>query len=425
MADSRDNDSTSPQTPSTPPEPTDVPKPPQTPQPPADQPVRRVPSREERRAGLGCGDRDGANRDPGTHGIGSDLPLDDDVQDAIDKVTTFWSRYGNTLLWAVVIFCAVILINNVVRNQLTTAHEEAWGNLAGTSTPQGLEQVAESYTARPGVHYQALLDAADLYHAEAIAAEDRPEATGNENAETSSDDAANGTGGSADAEDEGASLSGLGDGGLSRAELIDKARAKYQQVIDDARGGVGRSNAALVAVGVQPRMDLSVYEINGVLGLAAVELTAGAFDAAESAYREAEGLADEAGYVALAEQARVGLERLPQVRQPLVLAPAPPAGRSGQRQSVDINSVDTNSVDIMGPPIEVVPGNETPGGDTGNPFDLAPSGATNDLGSGTGTGSGTGLDLNLDLNPPSGTGTDTDTDTLPGVDPPTTDDAND
>lgn len=309
---------------------------PDSPQKPTDSPQGPVPapeSREVRRRKPVPGTSPAPRQDL------PEVPMNDEVQEALYKLQTLWTKHGGTILWTVVIVCGVLVVNNYVRQSIASAHEEAWSDLVSTTTPQGLDQVAEAYD-RAGVHFKALLVAGDLYHAEALSAKADADAAS---------DGADGKG----AESGG----GLGATTLGREELIERAAARYEQVVNEATGD-----------------DEAIYRINALLGLGAVRLTQERFDDAEAAYRRAMEEGESHQYLALADRARVALERLPVLREPLVLAPDPPSRPAGPTDA------ELDLIDSLAP---------------GNANSNAAGGGT-ELDLGGGSDRGVGLDLNLD-----------------------------
>lgn len=69
-----------------------------------------------------------------------------DLQHALDGLREFWQKYGSTLLLSVLL-CALLVVGwNLWRSVRTAAHDTAWDDLAGTTSPDTYPLVAEDHS---------------------------------------------------------------------------------------------------------------------------------------------------------------------------------------------------------------------------------------------------------------------------------------
>lgn len=191
----------------------------------------------------------------------------------------WWNRYGNTALLLVLLASAAFLAKRWYDHRAAAAHEEAWSELAGSTSPDSYRQVAES-TDDPTVRALAYLRGADLLLTKATTSSAASDA----------------------------------DSTSSRDRALHDAAAMYQRVIDEQNIH-------------------KVYGLNARLGLAAVAEARGDWAQARENYQAVLQGAGE-GYSSIAAQAKGKLATLDRLASPVVLAAPPPASTPPTQPSI-------------------------------------------------------------------------------------------
>ena len=193
---------------------------------------------------------------------------DEELQDAIDRLSIFWEKYGNQVL----IFIMVVMLGYGGYSFFTTrsarAHEDAWSSLASTNTPPTLQALGDT-TGNQTVRVLSYLRSGDAYLAEGSVP---PSASATE-----------------------ADLS----------EKLELAASMYTKALSST------SNPA--------------YQTNAKLGLAAVAESQEKFTEARALYNEVIKLAEQAKLPSAKQQAEERIALIPELETPLEFAPEPEA----------------------------------------------------------------------------------------------------
>ena len=191
---------------------------------------------------------------------------DNDLAEFLQNFGEFWNKHGNSISVVILVVLVAWIGLRFYNNMQATSHENAWADLASTSTPSGYRERAREDTGFGAIQEIALLRGAEQYHQQAI-------------------DHKN---------DDGVALPGM----MTFDESIKNAEAMYQQVLGSKSDPVFLANAAV--------------------GLANVAETKGDFDAANKYWTRAEKLANDAHLSAIAAQAKVRMGMLDELKQPIV-----------------------------------------------------------------------------------------------------------
>jgi tetratricopeptide (TPR) repeat protein len=197
-----------------------------------------------------------------------------DLREFLLNFREWWGQYGNSVLLVVAVVCLAVAGYFFYTNQQRARINEAWRDLATSTSPDALVSVAETHRL-DAVQALAWLRGADLYLQQAITP---------------------------------------GQGDQPRPQLLDQAATAYQRV----SGGDYNS----------------VYRANALLGLGSVAEARQQWDQAEEHYTRAAQLAEEQALPALAGQAHRRQQMLARLAQPVTLAETPeqpqmPAGMPG------------------------------------------------------------------------------------------------
>jgi tetratricopeptide (TPR) repeat protein len=196
-----------------------------------------------------------------------------DLEQFLANFGEWRKKYGaTTLLWIMVIVLAVVGWN-LYGNITQSSHDNAWNDLAGTTSPEGFQRVAEDHGDET-VTVLASLWGGDAALTSALAPS---------NGEAAPD---------ADA-------------------MLAQAEAMYQQILNQTG---------------EP-----VYRISAILGLAAVAETRGDFEQAAQRYDQAIALA-EPTYTALAQRAQQRKQMLDRLDEPVIFAPPVPQAEAAAPQ---------------------------------------------------------------------------------------------
>jgi predicted negative regulator of RcsB-dependent stress response len=191
---------------------------------------------------------------------------DNDLAEFLQNFGEFWNKHGNSISVAILVVLVAWIGLRFYNNMQATNHENAWADLASTSTPSGYRERAREDTGFGAIQEIALLRGAEQYHQQAI-----------------------------DLDNESSTPA---PGMMSVEDSLKNAEAMYQQVLDSKSDPVFLANAAV--------------------GLANVAETRGDFDAAEKHWTQAEKIATDAKLGAIAAQAKVRLGMLDELKQPIV-----------------------------------------------------------------------------------------------------------
>lgn len=189
---------------------------------------------------------------------------ENDLEHFLFHINEWWSKHGTRVLVGVLVVLVVIAGYRFWRASQIQAHDEAWRDVAATTSPEGLRNVAADHS-DPAVKAVALLGSADLLCHQAVTP--------------------------------GSNLVG------TREDALTEAQNAYQAVID------------------HPQVH-AVYKYNAKLGLAAVAEAREDFDAAAAIYREV--IEQATAYRDIVTQAKERLEMLGRLREPVVFAPETP-----------------------------------------------------------------------------------------------------
>lgn len=192
-----------------------------------------------------------------------------DLETFLSNLKTWWAKWGNYILIAVLLVAAGIFIKNTIQRRQYEAHEEAWNTLATATSPEVLEKAGANYK-DANFKAQTLLKAGDLNLAKARTA--------------------------------------LGD--PKEAEARDKAlleaRRLYSAVADDAS---------------KPW----IYRLNARLGLASVAEEQAKWDDAQAIYKQVQADAGDR-FPHLRDQAMAKAQLLPRISAGLNFGPEPVEG---------------------------------------------------------------------------------------------------
>lgn len=199
-----------------------------------------------------------------------------DLQDFLENFGGFWKKWGNTILTTIAVLIIIFAGSKLYNDWQYSAKESAWVDLAGATSPQSADMVANEHS-NPTVQALAFLKAGDLFLAEAS----KPEP----------------------AEQRVLPVDGGGDPvEQERAQMLDNAASRYTTVLD---------------------LDVPlVYPLNAKLGLAAVAENREAWDEAAGLYQQ---VIDQAGdrHATLSALAKAKMDMLPQLKRPVVFGPDP------------------------------------------------------------------------------------------------------
>lgn len=187
---------------------------------------------------------------------------ENDLEQFLANFGEWRKKYGaSTLLW-VMLFVLALVGYNLYASIRSTAHDNAWGDLAATSTPAGYMRVAEEH-GNKAVTMLALLRGGDA----ALSTVLTPP---------------------------------TGDEKFNAEDALNQAENAYGQVVQSA--------------------DEPLYKINGLLGLAAVAECRSKWDEASKLYDQAIELAKD-GYPDLGQRAEHRKAMLGRLEEPIVFAP--------------------------------------------------------------------------------------------------------
>ncbi len=207
---------------------------------------------------------------------------DEELSNFFDDLRKFWDNLGTPILLLIVIGSFGYLAWSLLTYNREVSRDEAWTDLAGSTSPASFEQVADDH-GNPTVAQLAWLRAADLYLDEA-----------------------------ADAE------------GEARAEKLDEAEALYQRVVDEA--------------------EHNEFKINGLEGLAIVAEGKRDMELARQRNQAVIDLAKEMpGFDTWSSRAAVRMSILPDLETPVRFVDDPNAD-AGQALLEDANAIIDDAV---------------------------------------------------------------------------------
>jgi len=216
---------------------------------------------------------------------------ENDLADFLAHFGQWWAKHGTKLLTVVLVLAVAFTGKRWYDMRTVAAKENAWRDLAETTSPEGYRSVALTHP-NAAVRALAYLRGADLLLANTAVGDD------SDLAETS--------------------------------QTLDSAALMYEQVIND-------------------RQTHLVYKLNAQLGLAAVAEGGRDWDAARQHYQS---VIDQAGtqYTTIAKQAQARAAMLDRLEKPVVFGPeeteaAPPAAQDDSATTPPAQSTDE-------PPVE-------------------------------------------------------------------------
>lgn len=191
---------------------------------------------------------------------------DNDLAEFLQNFGEFWNKHGNGISVAILVVLVAWIGLRFYNNMQATSHENAWADLASTTTPSGYRERAREDSGFGAIQEIALLRGAEQYHQQAIKLD-------SENTTPAP-------------------------GMMTFEDSLKNAESMYQQVLDSKSDPVFLANAAV--------------------GLANVAETKGDFDAANKYWTRAEKIANDAHLGAIAAQAKIRLGMLDELKQPIV-----------------------------------------------------------------------------------------------------------
>jgi len=193
---------------------------------------------------------------------------DNDLAEFIQNFGEFWGKSGNLIMIVVMLSLAGFVGMRWYTNEQVKGHDNAWSDLAISSTPNSYRNTAEDAQDYPAVQAQALLRGAWMFHEQALTLE----------AESGGEDTKV----------------------MSVEESLTNAEAMYKQLLESDH--------------------LPVFRANAALGLANVAETLRDFEAAKGYWIKAKEIAEGAQLGVIATQAQVRLDLIGSISEPIVLA---------------------------------------------------------------------------------------------------------
>lgn len=192
---------------------------------------------------------------------------DNDLAEFLENFGDFWGKNGNTIMVIVIAVMAVWFGTRYYRSSAAIGHDNAWADLAATSTPAGYRERAVENAGHEGVPHLALLRGAEAYHQQAIKIK----------------------------QDEGGEVD---ESVMSSEDSLDAAEEMFNQLL--------ASDAP------------APYQANAAVGLANVAETRGDFDAAAKHWDKAKTIADEARLTTISTLAELRIGMLDDLKRPIV-----------------------------------------------------------------------------------------------------------
>ncbi len=199
----------------------------------------------------------------------------DEIQDFLQGAKRFWSAYGANLLLAVLIVVTVYLFVGYLKERPLRAKDDAFAELANSSSPEAIVQVARAHESVPHFKAQALNRAAERYH----------------------------------------NLATIGP-----AETAKDLTKTPQQIEDDKKKAL--ENAQKVWEEVLTLKEPQIEMVHAHFGLSSVAASKGDFKAAKMHLEEARKLADK--YTAIVEDADRQIAELDRLVKPVTFITPPP-----------------------------------------------------------------------------------------------------
>lgn len=240
---------------------------------------------------------------------------ENDLAEFLAHFGEWWQKHGTKLTLIVLVIVAAYAGKRLIDARSSTAMEQAWGDLATSTSPESYQFVAQSHD-MPAVRALANLRGADLLLAQVtVPPDDEP------NAQTATADAPP-------------------DNADPHQALLDAA-AMYQRVIDDPAAGLA-------------------FKLNAHLGLAAVAESFHQWGQAKQHYNTVVDLAGPA-HAAIATRTRTRLGMLDRLDKPVLFAPDPePAAEPDSPPSIPDFSSDLPVIlpdaDLGSTPADAEPG---------------------------------------------------------------------
>lgn len=207
----------------------------------------------------------------------------------------WWQKYSQIIMIVVIVVLVGFMGYRLFRTSREVTHEEAWGDLAMTSSPDGFLAVAADHQDNPAVHALATLRAATLLLKKSIA---RPTGAGGTQGQPS------------------ASAESLTD--EQKQRYLEQAARHFLAVLE-VQGANG------------------FIKLNAKLGLARVAESQGRWDDARRLYQEIEKEAtDDAALSSsrIIAQAKTGLALLDRLAKPVIFSPEEPATSASEPDEV-------------------------------------------------------------------------------------------
>lgn len=228
---------------------------------------------------------------------------DNDLAEFLENFGDFWGKHGNGILVVAIAVMAVWFGMKYYRSSVSVGHDNAWADLAATSTPQGYRERAVENASYAGVPHLALLRGAEAYHKQAIKLK----------------------------QDEG------GDedtGVMSAEESLDAADKMFNQVLSSDAPDPYRANAAV--------------------GLANLAETRGDFDAAAKHWAKAKQIADDARLTTISTLVDLRIDMLDGLKRPIVFGESGESFESTEDVPTEANTSAAPAEDTTDTPVEAV-----------------------------------------------------------------------
>ena len=244
---------------------------------------------------------------------------ENDLRESLSNWRELWSKYGTPITVAVLVVVVAFAGYRLYGTYTSSKREAAWQELAQTSSPEGLAQVAEQHSIK-AVRMLALLRAADLHLEQAIFVAEPAAGEG--------EDGDNGE----------SAVQALRPAEIEeQKQRLTRAETMYQRVLEEA--------------------EAAEFRVNALLGLAAVAESREQWDAASDRYTQAQELGEQGELpriVAIADHRRNLLDKL---RLPVAIVDAPEPADGGAGEGEFGEGTTDELIDV--PNLLEQPGDET------------------------------------------------------------------
>ncbi len=233
-------------------------------------------------------------------GLPENVPADthheSDLVISGEQIKAHWDNYGGIALVVILAVVVAYMLFAFMSQQRTQAHEQAWGDLAFATSPEGFRETALTHD-DPVVRALANLQGADLLMVRVLEPEEKaePDTATEADADSAVSDIDSILGNQK-------TNSAATENVVSVEENLKEAESMYQRVLDD-------------------KTLHKVYHLNANLGLATVAETRGQWDNAAALYETIIAQAGDA-YPSIASSAVGRKSMIDRMKSPLIFAPA-------------------------------------------------------------------------------------------------------